>query len=223
MVRVRKKNDYDAFEKLALKVHRLIIKPNFSAVGSGIRAVDIADKDESKLVFGELMLSGREWVAEERISQSDEMAQWNDTSVNTIRVSSFLNNKGFYVLSSILRTGRKGAIVDNAGRGGISAAIDPLKGIIISNGMDKKGNWYDCHPDSGRKYQGTQIPKWMELINLVESIHRSIPNQIYVGWDFALTEKGWVLIEGNWGELGAQQVALGYGLKPLFDKYLYSK
>lgn len=42
----------------------------------------------------------------------------------------------------------------------------------------------------------------------------------YIGWDFALTERGWVLIEGNWGQYVAQQSALGKGLRTEFDKYI---
>ena len=71
-------------------------------------------------------------------------------------------------------------------------------------------------------FYGYKIPHWSDLVELTEEIHRTIPNQIYVGWDFALTDNGWVLIEGNWGQLGSQQVALGYGLKPRFEKYLYA-
>ena len=28
----------------------------------------------------------------------------------------------------------------------------------------------------------------------------AMSDHIYVGWDFALTDNGWVLIEGNWGQ-----------------------
>lgn len=220
VMRVNCEADYSLFKKMALEINNLILKPNAASVGNGITSANIHTEEDAKKTFDEMISAGGEWIVEECIKQDKEMARWNASSVNTVRVSSFLTKKGFHVLSSIIRTGRAGSVIDNAGHGGISAAIDPETGIIASDGMDKRGGWYKTHPDSGANYKGYQIPRWKELIALTEEIHRTIPNQIYVGWDFALTENGWVLIEGNWGQLGAQQVALGHGLKPMFEKYL---
>lgn len=221
--RVDNKTDYDSFKKFVLEVKHIIAKPNDESVGSGIRVFHINTVDDAKNVFYEIKKPSKVYLLEELIIQNKEMARWNESSVNTVRVSAFLNRNGFFILSSIIRTGRRGSVIDNAGHGGISAAIDPQTGIIISDGMDKKGLWYKVHPDTGASFYGYQIPHWSDLVALTEEIHRTIPNQIYVGWDFALTDDGWVLIEGNWGQLGSQQVALGYGLKPRFEKYLYAK
>lgn len=220
VIRVRSPKDYNKFEAFALDCKSLIIKPNNSSVGNGIFATIIKNSDDAKNVFSKMMINGKSWIVEEMLSQTEDMAKWNKSSVNTVRVSAFLNKKGFFVLSSVIRTGREGSVIDNAGHGGISAAIDVNTGEIISDGMGKDGNWYVCHPDSKTPFKGIVIPCWKELIETVEKVHKMLPNHIYVGWDFALTPKGWALIEGNWGQLGAQQFALGHGLKPMFDKYL---
>ena len=47
-----------------------------------------------------------------------------------------------------LRMGREGSFVDNFSAGGISALIDPDSGVIYTDGADKKGHSYECHPDS---------------------------------------------------------------------------
>jgi hypothetical protein len=44
-------------------------------------------------------------------------------------------------------------------------------------------------------------------------------NHVYIGWDFTLTEKGWVLIEGNWGQFVGQYIDKE-GIKKQFDNYL---
>ena len=219
VIMVKGKEDKEAFERFAFNVKRLIVKPLDGCVGSGIIAFDIKSEEDVHEAFSTIISKGSV-IVEERIVQCAEMAKWNSSSTNTIRLSAFLTKQAFSVLSCILRTGRAGSVVDNAAAGGISAAIDPKSGTILSEGMDKSGNWYKTHPDSGVSFKGMQIPRWEELLQFAEEIHRKIPNQIYVGWDFALTDDGWVLIEGNWGQLGAQQVALGYGLKPQFDKLL---
>ena len=41
----------------------------------------------------------------------------------------------------------------------------------------------------------------------------------YIGFDFALTNEGWDLIEGNWGQF-VGQIAAQEGIKNKFDKYL---
>jgi len=53
------------------------------------------------------------------------------------------------------------------------------------------------HPDTGIQIIGAQIPKWEELLALVEELVKIIPEQKYVGWDLALTTNGWCMIEGN--------------------------
>ena len=50
-------------------------------------------------------------------------------------------------------------------------------------------------------------------------VYNNMPEQKYIGWDFALTDKGWVLIEGNWGQL-VGQYATKVGVKDLFMKYI---
>ena len=44
-----------------------------------------------------------------------------------------------------------------------------------------------------------------------------MPNYPYIGWDFALTQNGWVLIEGNWGQF-LSEFSDREGIKESFDK-----
>ena len=76
------------------------------------------------------------------------MSQWNSSSVNTVRIPTFLTSKGFSVAEPFLRTGRAGEIVDNAGAGGIFAVINPSDGCIITDGVDEAGHTYVHHPNS---------------------------------------------------------------------------
>ncbi len=164
--------------------------------------------------------SGAEWVVEEAIKQDDEMAKWNSSSVNTVRVPALLTKKGFFIMTPYFRTGRVGCVVDNAGAGGIFANVDTESGKICTNGIDERGLTYKSHPDSGLAFVGWQVPRWDELLKLVEEIHRTtMSDHIYIGWDFALTTQGWCLIEGNWGQF-VNQYADKKGRKEEFIRYM---
>ena len=96
---------------------------------------------------------------------------------------------------------------DNGGSGGVFAVINPETGIVYTDGIDETGKYYSEHPDSGVKYKGWQVPRWQELCEAVEKAHKNyLPKHHYVGWDWALTDQGWTLIEENWGQFLLQFV-----------------
>lgn len=223
VVMVNRASDFKSFLTMALEVRDLILKPLDACMGRGIEAVTITDEVQAKAVFNRMLGKGK-WVAEERIRQVPAMAAWNESCVNTVRFLSFLNPKtGFNVITPFLRTGRKGAVVDNAGSGGIFANVDAKTGVLCTCGIDEMGNRYEEHPDSHVKYQGWQIPQYDELVATVQEMHQTImPDHPYIGWDLALTDKGWVVIEANWGQF-VNQYADHKGRKKEFLEYVTGK
>lgn len=100
---------------------------------------------------------------------------------------------------------------------GIFASIDIKTGAIISNGFDELGHEYKCHPDSNVRFKYFVVPKWDELLEEAKQAHLSLSEkQIYVVFEFALSVKGWVIVEANWGDFVLQQTALKRGLKTEF-------
>ena len=183
----------------------LFIKHNALSKGRGVEACHLKNENDARQLFHNLINSGDSWVVEEKIKQDSTIAVWNESSVNTVRLPAILNNGKFTVIGPCLRMGRAGAIVDNASSGGIFACIDVETGCLCSDGFDDKfAKYYEKHPDSGITFKGWQVPRWKELLETAEKIHRQIPRHKYIGWDFALTDKGWVVVEGNWGQLLSQ-------------------
>ena len=211
---------FNDFYRFAIHIKKIIAKPNKAALGNGVCIFEVSDVEEAKRFFDEIRRKGQEWIVEEVIVQSEQMAQWNHSSVNTVRVTSFLHSNQVSILCPFMRTGRKGSVVDNGGQGGIFASIEKTTGRICTDGMDERGNEYVCHPDSKMTFKGWQIPHWNDLMSLTEEVHRNMSTHVYVGWDFALTETGWVLIEGNWGEFICQQMTNKRGFKQEFMNYL---
>lgn len=218
---INKQASCQRFVDFALCYSELFIKPNSSSYGNGASIAVIKTADEAKSLFVKLQEGDTDWVVEKRIIQSNSLAKWNDSSVNTVRLNTFLSNRGFFVLAPFLRTGRKGSIVDNGGKGGVYALLDGKSGQILTNGRDENGGVYKVHPDSGVPYKGEYLPDWECLLKTAEKIHREkMSDHIYISWDFAHTDEGWCLIEGNWGQFICQQSSSHQGFKNEFVKYL---
>ena len=197
------------------------VKPIQSTWGMGAHIVNFPS-DGNKTELESIYNSHRNgsWIFEDLIRQSEEMSLWNPSSVNTVRMPCIFANGYFHVLNPFLRTGRKGQIIDNAGGGGIFACIDETTGIVTTDGIDENNIHYDNHPDSGIKFKGWKVPKYNELLTLAETIFRTcLPEHKYIGFDFALTDEGWVLIEGNWGQFVGQYVSKK-GIRQKFLDYL---
>lgn len=211
----------DVFTSFVKSHNEVFIKPLKGTKGKGAHVYSYVDNKRAVSYFHELLKEGISWMVEERIQQSAAMGQWNETSVNTIRIPSFLRDGKFTVIWTRMRMGKKGAIVDNAGAGGIVVNVAPQTGIVTSDGIDESHNHFEKHPDSGLIFKGWQVPRWDELLKTVEKLHRSVFNKhIYVAWDFALTDAGWVVIEGNWGQLLGQQTASQIGVRQKFHELI---
>ncbi len=207
----------EQLELFCKKHHEIIIKPVNGQCGRGIELVSTDKYNDIKELFDYLLSAKISYLLEEKIIQDERMAKLNPSSVNTVRLPSFINSKGFYILKPCLRMGRKGSIVDNGASGGIIAVIDENTGKIVSDGRDELGQYYINHPDSNQPIKGFQVPCWEELLSFAEKIHREISYYPYVGWDFAFSkEKGWMLIEGNWGQFLSELVDRE-GIKRKFD------
>lgn len=220
-IKIDSKEDIKEFVEFVKKQNKVFVKPLQGSQGKGAHIYSFLDDEHSASYCVELLNNASSWMIEECIRQSAEMGQWNETSVNTIRIPSFLREGKFTVIWTRMRMGKKGAIVDNAGAGGIVVTVDPQTGVIISDGIDEHHNHFKKHPDCGMTFKGWQVPRWDDLLKTVEELHRNVFNKhIYVAWDFALTDEGWVVIEGNWGQLLGQQTASQVGVRKQFHELI---
>jgi hypothetical protein len=96
---------------------------------------------------------------------------------------------------TVLRIGLRGSIVDNYGAGGI--AVKVVDGLVHGPGVDKLGNRYDRHPDTGVLLDGIRVPCWGECVALATRAHMLFPGIFSLGWDIALTDRGPVILEQN--------------------------
>ena len=218
-IKIDKQSSADDFIDFACKHGCVFIKPLEASKGKGAQKFAYLDAATTKEYYHHLLETCPEWIVEECIHQAPEMAQWNESSVNTVRIPSFLNNGKFTVIWTRMRMGKKDAIVDNLGSGGIVVSVDPQTGVITSDGCDDSNNHFEKHPDSKLTFKGWQVPRWAELLQTVEELHRTaFGKHVYIAWDFALTDNGWALVEGNWGQLLGQQTATQVGVRRKFHE-----
>ena len=188
-----------------------IIKPLNMSSGKGIKVMSSIPE-----ILEYVKMLRRDVIIEELIIQDESLAEFNNSSVNTLRINTANYDNGEVdILWPCLRIGRAGSIVDNAGSGGIFAAIDVTTGKTIA-ASDESRNVWKVHPDSKCELIGYSIPRWQEAVELVKELANVIPDAGFVGWDLALTKQGWVMIEANSGPLIIYQIAVNRGLRAEF-------
>lgn len=213
---VSNESDRAAFNAFITGKTHFIAKPNAGSFGANTKIYDLSSSD-SVSIFDELLSYKNSWILEDLIEQVQEMSQFNPTSVNSVRIPTFRTKNGYEIFGTFMRVGRKGSIVDNAGAGGIFVRVDEISGEIISDGFTEQGNIFEYHPDLNIPFKGFKIPRYAELKSIAIKCHNDLEDHKYVGWDFALTKDGWVLLEGNWGQFLCQQVS---GQKPLKKEFI---
>ena len=196
----------------ALGHKQIVVKPQRMNRGRGVGVYE--DLDAIK----ELLTSSGGGVLEALIVQDEALAAFNTSSVNTLRINTVNYGDGeVEVLWPCLRMGHAGSFVDNAGSGGIFAAIDPLTGDIIG-AADEKRHIFTEHPDSHKALSGYCIPQWKKACEMARQAASALPEATFVGWDLALTKDGWVLVEGNHTPLIIWQIASRQGIREQFRK-----
>ncbi len=216
-------NDKELFFDFVVKHNGAIIKEAFSAMGKHVQIVH-SDLGELTLLWDKISLSfakGNTYIVEELIHQSNEMAMFHPESVNTVRMMTFKNKNEVVLLGSFVRFGRGQSIVDNAGSGGIFAEVDTNTGKVIGSAITESGEKFDVHPDSGVSISGFQIPKWDELVEFSIRLANELKVKKYVGWDCALTDQGWVMVEGNSHGQFVNQYPNKNGMRDRVRKYFY--
>lgn len=165
----------DDYEILRNKKDFFIKIAEFSYGGHGVRFYENFEESYSEIIRF-IHSTNLDMVVQESLTQCDELAAINESSVNTIRIMTLLKRDGYVkMVSSILRMGMDGSKVDNASSGGITVGIKEngqLKDIAYSN----TGKRYECHPNSGIKFSTITIPNFHKVIEMVTRQAEEMPD-----------------------------------------------
>lgn len=210
----------DSFHAFCRRHPHLLAKPRASTEGRGIRLLGPEETRDPGALFQQMLKE--DYLLEEVLRGDERLAAFHPPSLNTLRVVTLYNGIGFHILGAVARFGRGGSAIDNVSAGGLYAELDPASGIIVTEGMDKDGNRYDKHPDTGYCFKGFQVPRWPEAVAMAQEAVKVLPNTRISGWDIApLRDGGIALIEGNhMPDFDLLQQPRGRGIKKEFEDLL---
>lgn len=198
---------------------KFLIKPSIdSGEGRLIRFYDDQQELTVEKMLEEFDAFGCNFLAQEVMEQHPVLRKLNDSSLNTVRIVSFLFEGEVYVLSSILRMGGSGARVDNIGAGGHSCAIGP-DGRLSKLAVNRKSEWVEDN-GKGTRFEDVIVPSYDKAVELVKRLHRRLAHFKIIGWDIGIDKEGEpVLIEFNTNP-GQNQYSCGPTFGDLTDRVL---
>ena len=186
-------NEYlEGFEKVILKpsldsssgknVH-LFIKRN---------GVWVSEADGSLMTKDFLMSYGKNFVVQEAIQQHSDIARFNPSSVNTLRIAVYRSVKDNepHVLASIMRVGKKGMFVDNAHAGGLYVGIDVSSGKVGKMLYDQYGRNYTHLNDLDYTNNEFVIPCWEKVKDFVCDVSRKLVHHRLFAFDITVDSNG---------------------------------
>ncbi len=207
---------------LCQNIHHALIKPVLNHSGEGIQSLEVENgmTNVNGLSVEQLFdYYGNNFQIQERLQQHEKMNQLNETSVNTLRILTYRSGMEILVLYSVVRIGRKGAVIDNQSAGGISTIVgeDGKLGGTAFGGF--KGDGVG-KTDSGVVLDGFEIPSYHKAVETVKQLHYQLPFFNIIGWDVAIDVEGDpVIIEWNAGP-GLSQSAYGPGFGQYTERIL---
>ncbi|MDD6400220.1 MAG: sugar-transfer associated ATP-grasp domain-containing protein [Lachnospiraceae bacterium] len=190
-----------------------------SITGRGGRGLLFIDKEETKSQSELLRIFSqfnKDFIVEGLIDQCEQLKRINPSSINTLRIYTYLNQSGAHALSACLRIGGENSHTDNFNSGGIAVGIDK-QGRLKNVAYDQYYHMYTEHP-SGRTFAGSIVPGFDKAIKLVENLHYRFGHYRLISWDIAISPKDEpILIEFNLKLQGIDLLQICNG--PVFGEY----
>jgi len=141
------------------------------------------------------LLEKQQFLVEDAIIQSRDLNEINPNVVNSFRIVTLYKDGEVTILNNALRINQDDSdVIGCTNDLYFSLGED---GKIDSNVIDDYGTIYDSHPLTKKKFKDVQIKGVKEAFDKSIELARKIPQVRYIGWDFAFTEDGPVLVEGN--------------------------
>jgi hypothetical protein len=189
---------YKEFVKYLSNQSNCLIKPSVGTDGGrGIRSFDTKDgleMNSKQQVMEVLSQYGKNYCVERKVIENDNLQCLNPTSCNTLRVHTIRDRKEQRIrfLSSYVRIGKMGQVVDNMLSGGLGARIH-------DDGCLR--NAVSCYPyqtfdttESGVKLEGYKIEYFDKIVNTCLAAHSRLPMFDLMGWDVTVDKDDNVII-----------------------------
>ena len=243
-VLIKDASSYEEFSAFVAKHPKFVVKPVEFESGRGIHIDSVQDYKSTQDLFQKLLDEKKslelntavkkflnhvyvyDLLLEEIVNQADELAKPHPFSLNLIRITTINVNDSVKILYASFKIGANKKFLNNPAVGSFSAMINPKTGIVETGLFDEGQHCFEpleYHPDTNVKIPDFEIPHWQELLSLSTELANKVKTKgiDYVGWDFALTPKGWCVLEGNdLGGVVMPQIAYRKGIKEKLEKLI---
>ncbi len=134
-------------------------------------------------------LLGTDYILQEGQIQSNEMAVFNSTSINTLRIATYLsvNSHKPVVLNGVLRVGKSGSFVDNAHAGGCLIGINN-EGKLLDFCSNQWGEVFTVFNGIDFSKQKFQIPNYETIKEFAKNVAACLPHQRILALDIMLDQ-----------------------------------
>lgn len=174
----------DAVINILLANIPFVIKETIStSQGDGVKIVEKANLDELTYLINNL--EGKNYIFQEKIKQCNLLTQFNNSSVNVIRIFTYMLDDKIYTSNSKFRVGLGDSNV--LGEDVVNFFIDS-NGKLSNDGFDSNGIFYEnlLYKMAGHD---VIIPNINQIKDLVMKAAQRIPHFKLIGWDIAIDEK----------------------------------
>lgn len=177
----------------------IVAKRGYSSKGKGVVAFDQADGWRIRQIEDVLAKHG---VVQERLKPHAALEGLSPGALPTLRVVTCLDEGGAPEAAAVvLRLGGGGPRpVDNFNAGGLAVRVDADGRCAIAyRASGSSTEELRVHPANGETIVAREVPDFAEAIGLARRAHATLPRgYTVVGWDIGLSDRGPLLIEGNW-------------------------
>jgi hypothetical protein len=210
-------------------IEALIVKPRFGSKGKGVRRLHRGrdggwrDAAGGETVRGDEMAAWigdaarRGLLVQECLRVAPSLAELSPGALPTLRLVTCLDEAGTpEVTDAALRLSLStSAAADNFNADNLVCGVDGAG--TAGPALRRRGTGFeqcDRHPLTGAAIAGHRLEQWAAAQALALRAHRAMPASFTViGWDIGLTDRGPVLVEGNWNPgYNVMQLVHGRGL-----------
>lgn len=188
----------DEFCDFVRKYKSVLVKTNGTCSGDNIYKYTYINKKETIKEYEKI--KNQHTLVEEILRQHHSIAEFNSSSVNTVRIATLYHAGKIHLISSAMRIGAGDVPTDNLHGQGVAVAVDLETGLTVSRGYTNLCEQFLLHPVSLKPLIGFQIPNWnmakKTVLEAAELAYREIGSK-FVGWDVAILEHDVALIEAN--------------------------
>ena len=226
---------FDIFLEKLKKNGKVACKHTHSSLGKGFFILEyregcffINNKQKTVDQIRETLNVLEEYIFTEYVHQHSYAQEIAPESLNTLRLLTVLDKKSktCKIVRGFHRFGCNNSIVDNLGHGnGVLCYLDIDTGKLTGEGVmtiDGKEKVVSdiVHPNSKVSLSGLGIPDYHSICDQILRIANDHAYLKYVGWDIAITEDNFKIIETNsLSSLNVIQQRKGFLIDPVLKEY----